>query len=158
MTSSYPQCPVCDAEMYQPDLPNKRIWVCRACEEIVHLQNDGTKILLNEMFQRAELGDDRVRAAISKPHIANLRSFTDVFSDVQHRLMMELAETTGAARVILAQAENRLDFAIAKLSGLDMALDEVGEILQALREVRELVAPVPPEKRGVKEKIYRAEG
>ena len=149
MESAYPQCPVCDAEMRKSDLPKHNIWVCPGCEEIVQLQGDGTKVLINELLALGELGDDRVKAAISKPHIVNLRSFTDVYSNVQHRLMMEMAEATGAARVILSQAENRLDYAIAKMSGLDMAFDEAGDILHALREVRELIAPIPPGRKGI---------
>ena len=151
MKAIQPKCPVCDSEMHRSDIPKHDIYVCTQCEEVAQIHEDGTVIMLSDLLTRSELGDDRVRAAISKPHIVNLRSFTDVFSNVQHRLMMELSEATGAARTILSQAENRLDFAISNLTGLDIVSDKGGDVLRALREARELISPAPEKNKGIKE-------
>jgi len=149
-------CPVCDTELRKSDIPKHNIYVCNECDEIVQIHLDGTMVLMGDMLARGALGDDRVKAAISKPHITCLRSFTDVYSNVQHRLSMEMSEATGAARVVLAQAENRQDFAIAKLIGLDLAIPGMDEILSSLREVRELISPTPAGHKGIHEKIGSA--
>lgn len=151
MKAIQPKCPVCDSEMHRSDIPKHDIYVCTECEEVAQVHGDGTIIMLSDLLTRSELGDDRVRAAISKPHIVNLRSFTDVFGNIQHRLMMEFSEAMGAVRPVLAQAENRLDFAISNLAGLDIVSDEVGDILCALREARELVSTVEAKNKGIKE-------
>jgi len=144
-----PMCPVCDTEMRKSDLPKHNVYVCPECDELAQVQNDGTLVLLGVMLDRNAMGDDRVKAAISKPHITNIRSFMDAFTNLHHRHMMEFAETLGAAMVVLAQARNRQEFAINKLSGLDLAFDGVGEVLEAMRSVHEVLSSVP---QGLQEK------
>ena len=152
MTDTTPLCPVCDAPLRKSDLPKHSIYDCKPCSEIFQLLKDGTIVPLGDFLVRSEFGDDRVKAAISKPHVANLRSFTEVYSNVQHRLTMEMSEANGSARVILARAENRLDYVIKELLGLDMVSDEGGRILEALREARELISTTPKGHRGIPKK------
>ena len=62
---------------------------------------------------------------------------------------MDLAAASGSLRTVLAQIENRLDFAIAKLSALDLVDDDASEGLRMLREARDLASTLPKRKRGV---------
>ena len=50
---------------------------------------------------------------------------------------------------MLAQIENRIDYSLARLTGLDLASDQVAEALAALREARDLVSTMPSRNRGI---------
>src|SRR5690606_36328002 len=104
------------------------------------------------IFKRNELGDDRVQAAISTPEVSSIRSFLDVFDMACRMLELNIAEAKGGLRTILTQLENRIDFAIQRLTGLDFASDAVGDALQALREARNLASVLPGRSRGVMQK------
>ena len=50
---------------------------------------------------------------------------------------------------ILARAENRIDFAMKSLSGMDLALPEMDGALASLREARDLMSTLPIASRGL---------
>lgn len=132
-------CPVCDAEMHRVDLPKHNIYVCKTCEELVQVLPDGV-LPLGSLLERSALGDDRVRAAISRPAVENVASFLDVLDNAVRGWKMELMSSTVELRSVVAQMENRLEFAIQAVSGLDLAIPQMEEVLAALREVRAMLA------------------
>ena len=146
-----PKCPVCDCEMRRTDIPKYDIFSCVQCEEIGQMLSDGTVKPIGDLLQHSELGDDRVQAAISQPHVSTMASFAEVFENSTRMWQMDLAAASGGLRTILAQIENRVDFAITKFTGLDMASDEAADGLRMLREARELVSTLPSRNRGVQE-------
>jgi hypothetical protein len=133
------KCPVCDAEMHRVDLPKHNIYVCKTCEELVQVLPDGV-LPLGSLLERSALGDDRVRAAISRPTVENVASFLDVLDNAVRGWKMELLSSTVELRSVVAQMENRLEFAIQSVSGLDLAIPQMEEVLAALREVRAMLA------------------
>jgi hypothetical protein len=146
-----PKCPVCDSDMRKADLPKKyNIYSCVSCHELGQMV-DGTIAPLGNLLERNSLGDDRVHAAISKPHVSDVASFIEIFENSTRMWQMDLAAASGGLRTVLAQIENRVDFAIAKFTGLDLASDEAAEGLRMLREARELVSTLPSRSRGVQE-------
>jgi hypothetical protein len=145
------KCPVCDCEMRRVDIPKYHMVTCGQCEEVGQVLPDGTVKLIATLLEHSELGDDRVQAAISKPHVASMASFTDIFENSTRMWQMDLASACGGLRTVLAQIENRIDFAISKFTGLDLASDDAGEGLRMLREARELVSPLAPRHRGIRE-------
>jgi len=143
------KCPVCESKMSKVDLPKQNIYVCKTCEELVQVLSDGTLLTITNLLERAALGDDRVRAAISRPTVTTAKNFMDEFDAsvrAQHRDMGALSVEL---RSILAKVENRLDFAMEALSGLDLALPEIGGALSAIREARETVSTLPAANRGL---------
>lgn len=143
-------CPVCDGPLRSLDLPNYNLARCDTCNELVQQVHDNTLIPLGSLLERNALGDDRVRAAISSPHVANVRSFIDVFENAERVYGLTMAEAKGGLRDALTQLVNRLDIALSELSGLDLASDQVGRALAAVREARELASPMAPRKRGIR--------
>jgi hypothetical protein len=150
MKPAAPVCPVCDGEMRKADIPKYNIYSCVACHELGQLV-DGTVAPLGNLLERHALGDDRIRAAVSQPHVSTVASFIEIFENSTRSWQMDLAAASGGLRTILAQIENRVDFAIAKFTGLDMASDEAAKALNMLREARELVSTLPSRSRGVQE-------
>lgn len=149
MRSAYPKCPVCDGEMAKSDIPKHNIYVCSNCKDIGQMI-DGKIRPISSLLERHALGDDRVKAAISQPHVTTVNSFIDIFENVTRFLQMDLASAAGGFRTVLHMVENRIDSALACFTGLDLASDKAAQGLQALREARELVSTLPPATRGVK--------
>lgn len=147
MPTSY-KCPVCDSEMKEVDIPRFKIFTCSECPEIGQLI-DGSIAPIGQLLENNQLGDDRIKAAISKPRVRDIQSFIDVFENTTRFLQMDLASAAGGLRTILHMIENRLDSALSKFSGLDLASDDAAEGLRALRAARELVSTLPPATRGV---------
>ena len=143
-------CPVCDGKIRKSDLPRSDIYVCVECHEIMQFVGE-EMTMIGSLLQRNALGDDRVRAAISQPHVSNLSSFIEVSESHTRLWQMNMAAASGGLRTILAQIENRIDGALTKLSGLDMVSDKASDGLAMLREARELVSTVPSRNRGVRE-------
>ncbi len=147
------RCPVCETKMSKRDLPKYNVYACETCLEIVQVLHDGTLLTLTNLLERASLRDDRVMAAISRPVVTTAKNFMDEFDAsvrAQHRDMGALSVEL---RSILAKVENRLDFAMEALSGLDLALPELGGVLAAIREARETVSTLPPASRGLTREI-----
>lgn len=149
MKSPQLKCPVCDSEMRRIEIPKYRVVTCVQCEEIGQVLPDGTVKLISSLLEHSELGDDRVQAAISKPHVSDMQSFAEVFENSTRMWQMDLAAACGGLRTVLSQIENRIDFAISKFTGMDMASDEAADGLRMLREARELVSPLPRKNRGI---------
>lgn len=143
-------CPVCDGDLVKSDIPREDIYYCKSCKELLQIV-DGNVSMLSGMLQRNAMGDDRVHAAMSQPHIASIVSFMETFENATRMWQMDLAAASGGLRTILAQIENRIDFAINTFAGLAMASDEAGEGLSMLREARELVSTLPSRNRGIQE-------
>jgi hypothetical protein len=150
--STSTNCPVCDGALRSLDLPNYNLYRCDTCQELVQQLADKTLVPIGQLLVRHGLGDDRVRAAISAPNVNSVRSFLDVFEMAHRMLELNLAEAKGGLRTLLAQMENRMDFAISRLTGMDLASDEVGEALEAMREARSLASILPGRSRGVAQK------
>jgi hypothetical protein len=144
------RCPVCDGEMLHSDIPKYNIFSCTSCQELGQLV-DGSVVPIGNLLERNALGDDRVHAAISKPHVSDVASFIEIFENSTRMWQMDLASASGGLRTVLAQIENRVDYAIAEFTGLDLASDEAGKALRMLREARELVSTLPSRSRGVQE-------
>jgi hypothetical protein len=143
-------CPVCDAEVRRADIPKLALYVCTGCDELLQMV-DHELTMIGNLLERNALGDDRVHAAMSKPHVTDLSAFVEIFENSTRMWQMDLAAASGGLRTILAQIENRVDFAITKFTGLDMASDEAADGLRMLREARELVSTLPSRNRGVQE-------
>lgn len=153
MTAGIPipgKCPVCDGEIFKVDIPKYAIYSCQSCHELSHIV-DSKLVPMGTLIERSALGDDRIHAAISRPHVTDLASFIEIFENSTRMWQMEMGYASGGLRTILAQIENRVDFAIAKFTGLDMASDEAADGLRMLREARELVSTLPSRNRGVQE-------
>lgn len=142
-------CPVCDALMGKADIPKQNIYTCKTCDEIVQVLTDGSLLPLKTMLERSAIGDDRVRAAISQPKIASVKSFIDTLDNSLRVWKMELGANVMELYSILAQTENRLDFAMKALSGMDLAIPEMDAVLSSLREVRDLLSTLPAASRGL---------
>jgi len=144
-------CPVCDGEMRRIDIPRYYVVACVQCEEIGQVLPSGAIKPIGDLLQHSELGDDRVQAAISRPHVASMESFAEVFENSTRMWQMDLAAAFGGLRTVLAQIENRMDFALSKFSGMDLASDEAAEGLRMLREARELVSTRTVSFRGLRD-------
>lgn len=142
------KCPVCDGDMNKVDVPHD-IYHCGICKELVQVLPDGALSPMTTMIERSALGDDRVRAAISQPKISTVKSFVDVFDNAIRSWKMELGASVLELRSVLAQAENRLDFAMKALSGMDLALPEIGGVLASIGEARDLLSTLPASSRGL---------
>lgn len=143
------KCLVCDAEMRRVDLPKHNIYSCSACEELVQVLADGSLLPMNTMLDRTALGDDRIRAAISQPKIATVKSFIEVMDRSLMAWKMEVGANVIELFSVLAQAENRLDFAMGALSGMDLAIPGMSGVLSTLREARDLLSTLPAASRGL---------
>lgn len=143
------KCPVCDAGMNKADIPKQDIYTCKTCEEIVQVLADGNLLPLKTMLERSAIGDDRVRTAISPAKIATVKSFIDSLDNAVRSWKMELGANVLELRSILAKAENRLDFAMKALSGMDLAIPEMDGILASIREARDLLSTLPAASRGL---------
>jgi hypothetical protein len=142
-------CPVCDAVMRKADIPKQDIYTCKTCDEIVQVLVDGNVLPLKTLLERSAIGDDRIRAAISQPKIATVKSFIDVFDNAVRSWKMELGANVLELRSVLAQAENRLDHAMEALSGMDLAIPEMSGALESIREARDLLSTLPAASRGL---------
>ena len=150
MKPATPACPICDSEMAKVDIPKYKIYSCVSCHELGQVV-DGAVSPLGSLLERNALGDDRVHAAISKPHVSDVASFSEIFENSMRMWQMDLAAASGGLRTILAQIENRVDFALSEFTGLDLVSDEAAKALRMLREARELVSTLPGRSRGVQE-------
>ena len=144
------KCPVCDGELQKVDIPKHRIYSCTACHELCQVAGE-SMVPLGDLLSKAALGDDRIQSAISKPHVSDISSFIEIFENSIRMQQMEMAAASGGLRTILAQIENRIDFALGTFTGLDLASDDAANGLRMLREARELVSTLPSRNRGVQE-------
>lgn len=147
-------CPVCSGCLERVPVLGYKLHRCQDCGELVQElgpRPDGGYSLspIGQLLKRNELGDDRVRAALSVPHVSTVKSFIDIIENQSRMYELDAAAAKGGLRTVLAQIENRVDFAIARLTGLDFASDQVAEALTSLREARELVSTSPARNRGI---------
>lgn len=150
MSAELPSCLVCDGGLEKVDIPKYNIYRCVDCSELSQVV-DGLARPLGNLLERNAMGDDRVQTAISRPHVSNISSFIEIFENSIRMQQMDMAAASGGLRTILAQIENRIDFALGAFSGLDLASDRAADGLLSLREARELVSTLPSRNRGVKE-------
>lgn len=151
------KCPVCDGATTRVEVPRQHIRVCGDCNQIVQVLPDGTLSPLSNMLERNALGDDRVRAAITVPHVTTVRSFMEIFEQAARTFNLTMAQAVGELRPVLSQIENRIDAALSVFSGFDLVDDRAGEGLAALREARELVSIGVARTRGVLQEKGSAE-
>ena len=142
-------CVICTADLVRLSA-ELNLYQCTECEEVQQMV-DGTLRPIKELLSRNQLNDDRVHAAVSKPHVSTIASFIEIFDNATRMWQMDLAAASGGLRTVLAQIENRIDFAIGELGALDLVDDKASEALRMLREARELVSTLPSRKRGVRE-------
>lgn len=136
------QCPVCDGKVESIAAEKYQLFECIECHELLQIVGEAMVPLGGAMI-RNKMGDDRVRAAISRPRVTDLDSFVSVFEGINRMMQFDMFEASGSLRTIVAQAESRIDFALSKLAGLDLASDEAHEVLEALRDARDLISPRP---------------
>lgn len=151
------KCPVCDSPVKRADIPNLEIYNCPECKEVVQVGQGGSVLLIRELLQKGAMGDDRVRAATSAPHVVSVKSFVDLLDNNWRMLELGMAEAKGGLRTILAQLNNRLDLAISRFTGLDMVSEGAAQGLQALREAKELVSTGSSRNRGVPQEAVDAD-
>ena len=147
------KCPTCDFPMERIDLAPRGIvvGVCKACSEFGQQMPDGGSVVpLSEALKAHAMGDDRIRAAISKPRPGTLQSFLETYELINRIFSLDLASSMGSLRTLLAQIENRLDSAISGLAELEFVNDQAGRVLTILREARELVSVLPSRNRGLR--------
>ena len=147
-------CPVCSGALERLPVLGYNLHRCLACGELVQelgpKPGGGTMLSpIGQLLKRNELGDDRVRAATSDTHVSSIKSFLDTYESLTRMLNLDLMAAKGGLRTVLAQIENRVDYALSKLTGLDFASDQVAEALVALRVVRDLASTLPSRNRGV---------
>jgi hypothetical protein len=150
MTTASRSCPVCEGDLRKADIPRGDIYCCSSCDELLQIVN-GNVSVLGDLLDRNALGDDRVHNAVSRPHVTNVTSFMEIFENSTRMWQMDLAAASGGLRTILAQIENRIDFAIGKFAGLAMASDEAADGLRMLNEARELVSTLPSRNKGIQQ-------
>jgi len=143
------KCPVCEAAMDKVNLPKQQLYSCKVCEELVQVLDDGSLFKMDKLLEMSARGDDRVHAAISRPTISTAKSFVDVLEAAIRSWRMDLGVATAELRAVLAQVENRLDFAMVSLAGMDLAMPELSEALDSIRQARELVSTLPANHRGL---------
>ena len=143
-------CPVCQGDLRKADIPRGDIYCCSSCDELLQIVNGKVSVLGN-LLDRNALGDDRVHNAVSRPHVSNVTSFVEIFENSMRMWQMDLAAASGGLRTILAQIENRIDFAIGKFAGMAMASDEAADGLRMLNEARELVSTLPSRNKGIQQ-------
>ena len=146
-------CPTCEAMMAELPLAKMRgliMGLCPHCGELAQETNEGQVVPVSNMLTANALGDDRIRAAVSKPHPSTLQSFLETYENMNRTVSLEQAAATGSLRTLLAQIQNRLDFAVSRLAHLEFVDDEQAAALRALREARDLVSTLPSRSRGVR--------
>jgi len=145
-------CPTCEAMMAELPLARMRgliMGLCPNCGEVAQ-EVDGAVIPVSDMLTANALGDDRIRAAVSKPKPSTLSSFLETVEKMNQSVAYEQSSMTFHLRSLLAQIQNRLDFGLAKLTHLEFIDDEQATALRALREARDLVSTLPSRNRGVR--------
>lgn len=144
-------CPVCDSPTNRVDVPRQHLRVCSlsSCGQIIQVLPDGSNSPISSMLEMNELGDDRIRSAITPPHVTTIRSFLEVYEQAERARALAVAQAVGGLRVVLAQLENRIDSALSAFTGYDLVDDRAGEGLDALREARELASTLSSRARGL---------
>lgn len=154
---SPPECPVCDGLMNKVDIPKRSVYSCVDCKELVQVAHDGSIIPIGGILDLVDVGDDRIRGAISTTRERTVLSILDVMQGGIRARRFEEDASMGAISDILVQVENRMDFAISKLSGPALIMPEVGEAVTALTEVRQRISTRPPQTRGVRKEVINDE-
>lgn len=142
-------CVVCTGDLVRLSA-ELNLYQCADCGEVQQVV-DGALRPIKELLSRNQLNDDRVHAAVSRPHVSTVASFIEIFDNATRMWQMDLAAASGGLRTVLAQIENRIDFALGELGALDLVDDKASEALRMLREARELVSTLPGRQRGVRE-------
>ena len=142
-------CPVCSGEMMSLDIPDKNLFHCTECGELGQLLQSGTVSRLDPLLEKNRLGDDRVRAAISQPHVASAEGFVDIVENLKRGFEMDMAQASGGLRTILAQVGNRINVGIKYLADASFTDDNAALALVALEEARDLVSQGPKATRGI---------
>jgi hypothetical protein len=144
-------CPVCDSPTNRVDVPRQHLRVCSltSCAQIIQVLPDGSRSPISNMLEMNAIGDDRVRSAITTPHITTVRSFLEVYEQAERARALAVAQAVGGLRVVLAQLESRIDSALSAFTGYDLVDDRAGAGLAALREAREFVSVLSSRSRGL---------
>lgn len=142
-------CPVCSGGMTRLDIPNKNLYLCDGCSELGQLLDTGTMSRLDPLLAKNNLGDDRVRAAISEPHVATVERFIDIIENLKRTYEMGMASASGGLRTVLAQAENRQDNIISYLTGEALVSEKATTMLRAAMEVRDALSQGAKAARGI---------
>jgi hypothetical protein len=148
MNTETKKCPVCDGAMKKSDLPKHSIYICQECSELGHLV-DGTMQPISALLERHGLGDDRLMAATSQPHVTTAKSFIEISENTSRSYEMEKASAASGLRACMRQMENLCDSALQIFTGQDLISDEAAKGLTALRELRELISTRSRQTRGV---------
>jgi hypothetical protein len=153
-------CPICDGDLRPADVPRDDIYFCPVCSEIVQRLPNDTFVPMGDFFNKNALGDDRTRAAVSRPRITTVKSFIDSYESTMGRTHFDLAALAGTLRTLLAMLENRLDIVTSITAGLALGGDpEATKLHDAACTARELVSTLPPTQRGIpKEKADERTG
>ena len=138
--------------MRKLDVPRVSLSVCSVCENIAQETKEGQIIPITAVLEANAISDDRMRNAISPPKVTTLRSLTEVFSTAIYTSHHRLLELESELRSLCAQIESRLDFAVEKLSELELVSDKATEAASMLRVARDMVSILPPRARGIQGK------
>ena len=154
-------CPVCSAAMNRLDVPQE-LYSCKLCDTIAQVLDNGTVCPINILLEKNNLGDDRIRAAMSLPHVSTMESFVETYDAATRFFQRDMATSVAGLKTVLVQIENRINVGISKLSDLALVDETAQEAVLALTEAREMVSTMPKATRGIpdddKNKVHRAEG
>lgn len=154
-------CPVCSADMTRLDVPKSKLYFCETCDTVGQVLDDGTVSPLNDLLEKNNLGDDRVRGALSSPHVSTLESFVEVYDLKTKYHQQDISTLVATFKTILVQVENGINVGMSALSEFALVSEKAQEGVAALTEARERVSTMSKATRGIpddKVKVHRAEG
>lgn len=133
---------------------------CNGCGEMLAIRSGSGNpgVGVSEFLERLTMGDDQALAAVSKDHATSARGLVESIELADRRYRRESEALTGNLRSLCTVAENRLDFVLSKLSGMDLGIPGMEGILGALREAREIISPLGRKSHGVEETSNAASG
>ena len=79
MKNPDPPCEVCSGSLSQLS-EELSLYQCEECREVQQMV-DGQLRQLGAILKAAQLNDDRIHAAVSRPHVADIASFIETFEN-----------------------------------------------------------------------------
>lgn len=158
MTTKEINCHVCTRAMKYVDVPKKNLYYCTSCDELGQVLEGGVVSPINTLLEKNRLGDDRVRAALSSPHVATVDSFIEIFDQAIRTMVQTSSVASSEARKVLAMMENRLDTVISRRTEAALVDDVAKEDAKILVEVREMLSTMSRATRGIPGKSKNVDG
>ena len=139
MEHSEINCPVCSGEM-ECLVSSLKVYHCEECKTVGQVLPGGVVSQINNLLEKNLLGDDRVRAAQSAPHINTVENFVDIYSMTTRTFRNDMEVSSLRLWKLLTKIENRITVGIAKLAETVLVDDSAKEAMDALIEARSMVS------------------